>query len=98
MNWPRNVFICMTSEADFVKALVQETCEIDGIQYCAFHWTMEYQEDQEPVRVPVWIFLPRLTPNFFHESFLQSITAPIGWFLKRDNPTKCVTRTDGARV
>ncbi|XP_041016212.1 uncharacterized protein LOC121258736 [Juglans microcarpa x Juglans regia] len=98
MNRPRNVFIRMTSEEDFVKAFAREACDIDGIQYRAFHWNTDFQEDKEPVCVPVWIFLSGLPLNFFHESFLRSITAPIGRFLKRDNSTKCATRTDGARV
>lgn len=50
------------------------------------------------MRVPVWITLLGLPPNFYHESFLRSIIAPIGRFLKRDNPTRCATRIDGARV
>lgn len=48
--------------------------------------------------VPVWVVLPGLPPNFYHESFLKNITTPLGRFLHRDNSTKCATRTDGARL
>ncbi|XP_041025303.1 uncharacterized protein LOC121265683 [Juglans microcarpa x Juglans regia] len=92
------VFVRLALEEDFVKAFARENCEINGVPYRVFHWTTEFQEDQEPIRVPVWITLPGLPPNYYHESFLRSITAPIGRFLKRDNPTRCATRTDGARI
>lgn len=46
----------------------------------------------------MWITFLGLPPNFYHESFLRSITTPIGRFLKRDNPTRCATCMDGARV
>lgn len=37
MRRPWNVFIRLTSEEDFVKAFAPESCEINGIQYRAFH-------------------------------------------------------------
>ncbi|KAF5458293.1 hypothetical protein F2P56_022329 [Juglans regia] len=98
MSRPQNVFVCLSLEEDFVKAFARENCEINGIPYRVFHWTTEFQKDQEPIRVPMWITLPGLPPNFYHESFLRSITAPIGRFLKRDNPTRCATRTNSARL
>ncbi|XP_042973206.1 uncharacterized protein LOC122305010 [Carya illinoinensis] len=98
MRKPRNVFVRLSLKDDFVKAFARESCEINGVPYRVFHWSTDFHEDQEPVRVPVWITLPGLPPNFYHESFLRNITAPIGRFLKRDNPTRCATRTDGARV
>lgn len=95
---PRNVFIRMSSEEDFIKALTREATDIDGAIYRVFHWTTEFQEDKEPVKVPVWISLPGLPPNYYQDSYLRNITAPIGQYLKRDNPTKCATRTEGARI
>ncbi|XP_035546525.1 uncharacterized protein LOC118348597 [Juglans regia] len=94
----RNVFIRMTNEQDFVKAISRESCEVNGIQYRVFHWNPEFNEDEEPSLVPVWIVLPGLPPNFYHESFLKIFTAPIGKFIRRDNTTKCATHTDGARL
>jgi hypothetical protein len=47
---------------------------------------------------PVWINLPGLAPNFYQESYLRNIIAPVGMLLQRDNATKCATHTDGARV
>lgn len=88
----------LTSEEDFVKPFGRENCEIDGVPYRIFHWTTEFHEDQELVHVPVWITLPSLPPKFYQESYLCNITMPIKRFLKRDNPTRCATRTDGAKV
>ncbi|KAF5462710.1 hypothetical protein F2P56_018696 [Juglans regia] len=98
MRRPRNVFIGMASEEDCMKALSQEACNINGILYCAFHLTPELKEEEEPFIVLVWIVLPSLPPNFYHESFLKILTALIGRFIRRDNPTHCATRTDGARI
>ncbi|XP_041009401.1 uncharacterized protein LOC121253453 [Juglans microcarpa x Juglans regia] len=95
---PRNVFVRMTIEEDFVKAFARKSCEIDGFSYRPFHWTIDYHEELEPVRVLVWLKLLGLPPIFYHEDLLRNITLPIGRFLKRDNSTRCATRTDGARV
>ncbi|XP_041009385.1 uncharacterized protein LOC121253439 [Juglans microcarpa x Juglans regia] len=98
MRRPRNVFIRMVSEEDCMKALSREACDMDGIPYRAFHWTPEFKEEEEPSIVPVWIALPGLPPNFYHESLLKILTAPIGRFIRRDNPTRFATRTNGARL
>ncbi|XP_042980144.1 uncharacterized protein LOC122310314 [Carya illinoinensis] len=95
---PHNVFIRLSTEEDFVKALTREATNINGVIYRVFKWTTEFHEDKEPVFVPVWISLPGLPPNYYHDSFLRCITAPLGRYLKRDNPTKCATRTEAARV
>ncbi|XP_041024617.1 uncharacterized protein LOC121265149 [Juglans microcarpa x Juglans regia] len=97
MRHPINVFVRMASEEDCMRALSREACDIDWIPYCAFHWTPDFKEE-EPSIVPVWIELPDLPPNFYHESFLKILTIPIGRFIRRDNPTQCATRTDGARI
>ncbi|KAF5481525.1 hypothetical protein F2P56_002167, partial [Juglans regia] len=98
MRRSRNVFIRMTNEQDFFKAISRESCEVNGNQYRVFHWNPEFNEDEEPSLVPVWIVLPGLPPNFYHESFLKIFTTPIGKFIRRDNTTKCATRMDGARL
>lgn len=98
MKRPRHVFVRMSSEGDFNKALSRESCDVNGIPYRPFAWTLEFDEALEPSCVPIWIFLPRLPPNFFHASMLKKLTAPIGKFIRRDNATACATRTDGARV
>lgn len=73
-----NVVVHLSLEGDFVKAFACENYEIAGVPYRVFHWTTDFHEDQEPVRVPVWITLLGLPLNFYHESFLRSITAPLG--------------------
>ncbi|XP_041025281.1 uncharacterized protein LOC121265657 [Juglans microcarpa x Juglans regia] len=98
MLHPRNVFIRMTSEEDYMKALSREVNDIDGIPYRPFHWSPDFKEEEEPSIVPVWIVLLGLPTNYYHESFLKILTAPIGRFIRRDNPTRCATRTDGARI
>ncbi|KAF5469004.1 hypothetical protein F2P56_013109 [Juglans regia] len=94
----RNVFVCMANEVDFTKALSRDVCEINGSFYRVFRWTPEFIEDDEPSRVPVWLSLLGLPPNFYSEAFLTILMAPIGTFIRRDNPTRCATRTDGARL
>lgn len=94
---PRNVFVRMTIENDFVKALARESFEINGVPYGSFHWSIDFHADYEPV-VPVWLNLLGLPPNYYHEDLLRNILLAIGRFLKRDNSTRCATRTDGARV
>lgn len=98
MSKPRHVFIQLTSEDDFLKAFARDACDIDGAFHLVFHWTTDFHEEIEPTKVLVWINKPGLPPNFYHESFLRSITAPVERFLKRDNPTRCATCTNGARV
>ncbi|KAF5462891.1 hypothetical protein F2P56_018859 [Juglans regia] len=98
MRHPRNVFVRMANEADFTKALSRDVCEINGSFYRAFRWSPEFNEDDEPSRVPVWLSLLGLPPNFYHEGFLKILMAPIGMFIRRDNPTRCATRTGGARL
>ncbi|GLT54592.1 hypothetical protein SLA2020_277800 [Shorea laevis] len=98
MRKPRNVFVRFSAEADFIKALSRESSEIDGVNYRNFKWTVDFSEEVEPVLAPVWITLPGLAPNFYQESYLRNIIAPVGVLLRRDNATKCATRTDGARV
>ncbi|KAF5467767.1 hypothetical protein F2P56_011985, partial [Juglans regia] len=88
----------MVSEEDCNKALSREVNDIDGVPYRPFHWTPDFKEEQEPSIVPVWIVLPGLPPNYYHESFLKILTAPIGRFIRSDNSTRCVTWTDGTRI
>lgn len=95
---PRNVFVCMANEANFMKALSRDVCEINGSFYRVFHWTPEFTEDDEPFHVLVWVSLSGLPPNFYSEAFLSILMAPIGTFIQQDNPTRCAMRTDGARL
>ncbi|KAF5477416.1 hypothetical protein F2P56_004056 [Juglans regia] len=88
----------MTSEEDCKKALSREDSDIDGVPYRPFPWTPDFKEEEEPSIVPVWIVLPGLPPNYYHEYFLKILTTPIGRFIRRDNPTRCATRIDGARI
>ncbi|KAG2411217.1 hypothetical protein I3760_Q020500 [Carya illinoinensis] len=75
----------------FQRCSVQDT-------FSPFAWTPEFDENSEPLCVPVWVFLPGLPPSFYQPSVLKMITAPIGRFIRCDNSTMCATRTDGARV
>ncbi|KAF5464926.1 hypothetical protein F2P56_014963 [Juglans regia] len=88
----------MVSEEDCMKALSREVNDIDEVPYHPFHWTPDFKEEEEPSIVPVWIVLPGLPPNYYHESFLKILTTPIGRFIRCDNSTRCATRTDGARI
>ncbi|KAF5458875.1 hypothetical protein F2P56_022870, partial [Juglans regia] len=98
MAAPRSVFVRFANEGDFKMAISRESCEMKGVSYRAFHWSTDYTEDTESPVVPVWISLPGLPPNMFHESFLENIILPIGKYVRSDNCTRCATRTDAARV
>ncbi|KAF5474794.1 hypothetical protein F2P56_006658 [Juglans regia] len=98
MQNPRNVFIRMLKEDDFNKALSRESCEINGVCHRPFAWSPNYTEEYESPCVPMWVFLSGLPPHFYHASVLKMITALIGKFIRRDNPTTCATRTDGVRI
>lgn len=63
--------------------------------YWIFQWTTDFNEEEEHVLVPVWLELPGLPPNFYHEAFLKSVRTSIGVYLRRENATRCATRTDG---
>lgn len=58
----------------------------------------DFNEEEEPSKVLVWIFLLGLPPNFYREAFFDIFMASIGTFIRRDNPNWCATRTDGARL
>ncbi|XP_035551036.1 uncharacterized protein LOC109000303 [Juglans regia] len=90
--------IRMSKEEDFNKALSRESYEINGVCYRPFAWSPDYTEEYESPCVPVWVFLPALPPHFYHASVLKMITAPIGKFIRRDNPSTYATRTNGARI
>lgn len=98
MSKNRNVFIHLTSEEDFYKAFSQEACEINGVSYRVFYWASGYTEDEESPIVPVWVMLPSLSPNFYHDSIFRILTAPFGKFIRSDNSTRCATRIDEACV
>lgn len=59
----RKVFVHLQNEADFLKALLREVTNIDGVSYRGFHQTLSFGEDKEPSMIPVWIVLPGLHPN-----------------------------------
>ncbi|XP_042942691.1 uncharacterized protein LOC122276861 [Carya illinoinensis] len=88
----------MSNEVDFFKALSRDSCDINGVYYRQFAWTLDFDEESDPPCVPVWIFFPGRPPNLYHTSVLESLTALIGRLIHRDNPTRYATRTDGARV
>ncbi|XP_041028006.1 uncharacterized protein LOC121267981 [Juglans microcarpa x Juglans regia] len=94
----RNMFVRLTSEDDFNKAFSREACDINGVPYRVSHWKLGFTEEEETPFVLVWVMLPGLPPNFYHESILKILTAPLGKFIRSDNSTRCATRTEGARV
>ncbi|XP_042983245.1 uncharacterized protein LOC122312650 [Carya illinoinensis] len=98
MGKNKHVFVRLTSEEDFNKAFSRETSEVNGVPYRVFHWTPGFTEGEESPIVPVWVMLPGLPPNYYHDSILKILTAPLGNFIRSDNSTRCATRTDGARV
>lgn len=75
---PRSVFVRFSNEEDSIKGFSREASEIDGVPYCVFQWSQDYVEDQELSLVPVWIFLPGLPSNYYHESFLEILLYLMG--------------------
>lgn len=66
--------------------------------YRIFHWTPDFNEEDDSPLDPVRITLPGLPPNYFHVSILKSIGGGFGKFLKRDNTTACVTRPQATHI
>lgn len=66
MRKPRHVFIQLSNESDFNKSFSRELCEVNGVSYRAFAWTIDFDEDFESSRVLSWVFLLGLPPNFYH--------------------------------
>ncbi|KAG6691211.1 hypothetical protein I3842_10G054700 [Carya illinoinensis] len=97
MRKPRNVFLRFSKEEDFLKAFSREACDIEDVPYKIFYWTTEFSKEAEPSRIPVWVFLPGLPSNFYHEAFLKNLSLPFGLYIRSDNSTRFATRTDGAR-
>ncbi|KAF5468924.1 hypothetical protein F2P56_013032 [Juglans regia] len=93
-----NVLVRLTNEADFVTAMSREIMDIASVPYKIFHWTPTFNEYEESVLAPVWIFLPGLQPHFFHESTLKIFAGSYGRYLRTDNATACVSRPEGARM
>lgn len=51
----QHVFIRFFHEDDFLKALLRESCDIAGIGYWPFQWSIDFNEDFKPALVPIWI-------------------------------------------
>lgn len=88
----------MSSECDFNKALSWDSYVVNGVSYRPFAWILEFDEEFEPPCVPVWVFPAWLPPHFYHSFVLNLLMAPIGKYIRPNNSTTCVTRTNGARV
>ncbi|KAF5467857.1 hypothetical protein F2P56_012069 [Juglans regia] len=98
MRRARNMFLRFSNEGDFFKAFSRENNEVDGKYYRIFSWNPDFSEENEPSTVPVWVTLPGLPPNLYHESFLRSLALPFGKYIQRYNSMRCASRTDGARI
>lgn len=83
---------------DFVAVMARGNVEIQGVPYRVFHWTPDFNEEEDSPLMPVWISLPSLPSNYLTLSMLQSIGGGLGWFLKLDNATECVMRLEAARI
>lgn len=81
-----------------MKVFARESCDVDGVHYRVFHWTIDFCEENDLAVVPVWVFLPCLPSNYYYEAFLRNIVSLSGKFLHQDNCMKCAVRTNGARV
>lgn len=97
MKKARNVFVRISNEDDFKKAMAREVCNVDGKFYRIFHQNPEFRQEVEPSIISMQVKLPRLPPNFYKDTYLEYIVAPLEKFIRSDNATKCATKIDGAR-
>lgn len=58
--------------------MAREVFYIEGVPYCIFHWSPNFEDDREPVMALVWLFLLGLPPNFYHTSMLKILTGGLG--------------------
>lgn len=70
MRTLHHVFLRFAKVDDYHKAFAREACDIDGTPYHVFKWLIGFSKEKEPSLVPVWVVLPVLPSNFYHESFL----------------------------
>lgn len=66
---PRNVLVSLSNKEDFVSVMSWGIAEMECVPHRIFHWTPEFNEDEDSPTVHVWISLSGLPPNYFHEYY-----------------------------
>lgn len=95
---PRHVMIRLASQADYVKALSQESHKIETSLFRLFKWTSQFDPKRDSSHAVVWVKLPQLPLPFFHIAFLNEIVGSFGHFLRADQSTITLTHPMHARV
>lgn len=94
----RHILVRFTCEEDLLKVLIQKNVYIRGFLFRFFRWTRDFQYNTDPSMIPVWIGLPDLPVNFFHEDMLRSIAGNIGYVLRVHDISLAMTDTSEALI
>ncbi|MQM09837.1 hypothetical protein Taro_042718 [Colocasia esculenta] len=86
-----------SSEDNFLKVLLRESLYVMGKLFKFSKWTPSFKPEKESSIVPVWVDLPDLPINLYHESFIKSIACNIGHVLQVAHDTANMLNTQAAR-
>lgn len=70
MRRPRNIYVRFSNEPVFFKVLSREAIDVDGVPHRCFRWSLDFNEDKEPLLVPVsssWFTLKFISGIVSHE-------------------------------
>ncbi|MQL94715.1 hypothetical protein Taro_027373 [Colocasia esculenta] len=95
---PRHLLFRFDDGEDFLKVLLRRSLYIKGYLFRFFRWDPTFDYSYDPTYIPVWIGLPLLPVNFYHEGFLKSIAGNFGTVLQIHDVTKSMTQTKEALV
>lgn len=63
----RHLLLRFQTHQDFLQVLLKETLYIQGKPFYFFKWTLDFSRTADSPVVPVWLELPDLPVNFYHE-------------------------------
>ncbi|MQM04053.1 hypothetical protein Taro_036847, partial [Colocasia esculenta] len=94
----KHLLIRFQNKSDYLQVLLKETLQVQGRPFRFFRWSIDFSPHEDSPIVPVWLELPGLPVNFFHECMIRSIAGSIGPVLQVDKNTSSLTRSQAARV
>ncbi|MQL88321.1 hypothetical protein Taro_020879 [Colocasia esculenta] len=94
----KHLLIRFQNKSDYLQVLLKETLQVQGRPFRFFRWSIDFSPHEDSPIVLVWLELPGLPVNFFHECMIRSIAGSIGPVLQVDKNTSSLTRSQAARV
>ncbi|MQL99271.1 hypothetical protein Taro_031983, partial [Colocasia esculenta] len=94
--WIIHLLIRCSSEDDYLRLLLREQLLVKGFLFKFLKWTIDFECGKEPPIAPVWVELPALKPNLFHETCISSVAGNIGRVLQVALRTSQLTNATAA--